>query len=89
MTYVRVQNKGKRAVLKGHFHISTEALQSQVVEAEAATAAASQRSRTTPRPITYLTDITPRLTLEEAIIEEIDEESEEELYDSDLDELAL
>ncbi|KFY93032.1 hypothetical protein V498_04592, partial [Pseudogymnoascus sp. VKM F-4517 (FW-2822)] len=49
----------------------------QVVEAEAATATASQRPRTTPRPIN------------EAIIEEIDEESEEELYDSDLDELAL
>ena len=71
----RVQNKGKRAVLKGQFHISTEELRSQVVEAEAATA--SQRPRTTPRPI------------HEAVIEEIDEESEEELYDSDLDELAL
>ncbi|KFY67725.1 hypothetical protein V497_00248 [Pseudogymnoascus sp. VKM F-4516 (FW-969)] len=77
----RAQNKGKRAVLKGQFHISTEELRSQVVEAEAATAAAtataSQRSRTTPRPIN------------EAVIKEIDEESEEELYDSDLDELAL
>ena len=75
----RVHNKGKRAVLKGQFHISTEELRSQVVEAEAATATAtaSQRPRTTPRPIN------------EAIIEEIDEENEEELYDSDLDELAL
>ncbi|KFY32645.1 hypothetical protein V493_00004, partial [Pseudogymnoascus sp. VKM F-4281 (FW-2241)] len=73
----RVQNKGKRAVLKGQFHISTEELRSQVVEAEAATATASQRPRTTPRLI------------EEATIEEINEESEEELYDSDLDELAL
>ncbi|KFY20380.1 hypothetical protein V493_07691, partial [Pseudogymnoascus sp. VKM F-4281 (FW-2241)] len=73
----RVQNKGKRAVLKGQFHISTEELRSQVVEAEAATSTASQRPRTTPRLI------------EEATIEEIDEESEEELYDSDLDELAL
>ena len=73
----RVQNKGKRAVLKGQFHISTKELQSQVVEAEAATATASQRPRTTPRPINEVT------------IEEIDEESEEELYDSELDELAL
>ncbi|KFY68256.1 hypothetical protein V496_01176 [Pseudogymnoascus sp. VKM F-4515 (FW-2607)] len=73
----RVQNKGKRVVLKGQFHISTEELRSQVVEAEAATATASQRPRTTPRPI------------HKAVIEEIDEESEEELYDSDLDELAL
>ncbi|KFY32319.1 hypothetical protein V493_00309, partial [Pseudogymnoascus sp. VKM F-4281 (FW-2241)] len=56
----RVQNKGKRVVLKGQFHISTEELRS-----------------TTPRLI------------KEATIEEIDEESEEELYDSDLDELAL
>jgi len=71
----RAQNKGKRAVLKGQFHISTEELRSQVVEAEAATA--SQRSRTTPR------------LMDKAIVEEIDEESEEELYDSDLDELAL
>jgi hypothetical protein len=38
----------------------------QVIEAEAATAIASQRPRTTPRPIN------------EAIIEEIDEESKEE-----------
>jgi hypothetical protein len=73
----REQKKGKRAVLKGQFHISTEELRSQVVEAEAATATASQRSRTTLRPIN------------EATIEEIDEESEEELYNSDLDELAL
>ncbi|KFX98459.1 hypothetical protein V490_02294, partial [Pseudogymnoascus sp. VKM F-3557] len=72
----RAQNKGKRAVLKGQFHISTQELQSQVVEAEAATTA-SQRPRTTPR-LNY-----------HSIIEEIDEESEEELYDSELDELAL
>ncbi|KFY91991.1 hypothetical protein V498_05200, partial [Pseudogymnoascus sp. VKM F-4517 (FW-2822)] len=73
----RVQNKGKRAVLKGQFHISTEELRLQVVEAEAATATASQRPRTTPRPMNG------------AVIKEIDEESEEELYDSELDELAL
>ncbi|KFZ20624.1 hypothetical protein V501_00011 [Pseudogymnoascus sp. VKM F-4519 (FW-2642)] len=66
----RVQNKGKRAVLKGQFHISTEELRSQ------ATATASQRPRTTPRPIN------------EAIIEEIDEESEEEPSDDDIDELG-
>ncbi|KFY30029.1 hypothetical protein V494_08307, partial [Pseudogymnoascus sp. VKM F-4513 (FW-928)] len=73
----RAQNKGKRAVLKGQFHISTQELQSQVAEAEAATATASQRPRTSPR-LNYHT-----------VIEEIDEESEEELFDSDLDELAL
>ncbi|KFY91589.1 hypothetical protein V500_04588, partial [Pseudogymnoascus sp. VKM F-4518 (FW-2643)] len=71
----RAQNKGKRVVLKGQFHISTEELQLQVVEAEAATA--SQRSRTTLQPI------------DKAIIEEIDRESEEEAYDSNFDELAL
>jgi hypothetical protein len=77
----RAQNKGKRAILKGQFHVSTEELPSQVAEAEAATAAvtvtASQRSRRTPRLIDKVT------------IKEIDEESEEELYDSDLDELGL
>ncbi|KFZ15981.1 hypothetical protein V501_02472 [Pseudogymnoascus sp. VKM F-4519 (FW-2642)] len=76
----RTQNKGKRAVLKGQFHISTEELRSQVVEAEAATATAtataSQRPRTTPRPIN------------EATIEEIDEASEEESEDDDIDELG-
>ena len=74
----REQNKCKRAVLKGQFHISTEELRSQVAEAEAATTATSQKSKisTPPQVIT-------------SIIEEIDEESEEELYDSDLDELAL
>jgi ribosomal protein L12E/L44/L45/RPP1/RPP2 len=75
----REQKKGKRAVLKGQFHISTEELRSQVAEAEAATAAAtaSQRSRRTPR------------LMDKATIEEIDEESEEEPYDSDVDELGL
>jgi hypothetical protein len=74
----RVQNKGKRAVLKGQFHISTEELQSQVAEAEAATTATSQKSKisTTPQVITSIIDL-------------IDDESEEEQFDSDLDELAL
>jgi hypothetical protein len=63
--------------LKGQFHISTEELRLQVAEVEAVTAIASQRPRTTPRPVN------------KATIEEIDEESEEELYDSELDELAL
>jgi ribosomal protein L12E/L44/L45/RPP1/RPP2 len=62
--------------LKGQFHISTEELRSQVVEAEAATAIASQRPRTTPRP------------RNEAVIEEMDEESEEESEDNDIDELG-
>ncbi|KFY93533.1 hypothetical protein V498_04362, partial [Pseudogymnoascus sp. VKM F-4517 (FW-2822)] len=76
----REQNKGKRAVLKGQFHISIEELRSQVVEAEAATATTSQRPRTTLRPIN------------EAVIEEIgkeSEESEEEPSDDDIDELGL
>jgi hypothetical protein len=72
----RVQNKGKRAVLKGQFHILTEELQSQVAEAEAATAT-SKKSKisTTPQVITSIIDL-------------IDDESDEEMYDSDLDELA-
>jgi hypothetical protein len=72
----RALNKGKRAVLKGQFHISTEELRSQVVEAEATTAA-SQKSK---KPAT------PQLT--EPVIEELDEEVMEEAYDSDLDELG-
>ncbi|KFY18196.1 hypothetical protein V492_00084 [Pseudogymnoascus sp. VKM F-4246] len=77
----RTQNKGKRAVLKGQFHISTKGLRSQVAEAEEATAAASQRPRTTPR-LNY-----------RSIIEEMDdkesEESNRELSDDDIDELGL
>ncbi|KFY69402.1 hypothetical protein V496_00260, partial [Pseudogymnoascus sp. VKM F-4515 (FW-2607)] len=38
-------NKGKRAVLKGQFHISTEELRLQVVEAKAATATATASQR--------------------------------------------
>ncbi|KFY80087.1 hypothetical protein V499_01015 [Pseudogymnoascus sp. VKM F-103] len=75
----RAQNKGKRAVLKGQFHISTLELQSQVIEAEAAT----QRSRIskTPQPTSIV-----NLTNSES--EEESEESEEELSDDDVDELA-
>jgi hypothetical protein len=62
--------------MKGQFHISTEELRSQVVEAEATTAA-SQKSK---KPAT------PHLT--EPIIKELDEEVMEEAYDSDLDELG-
>jgi hypothetical protein len=72
----RAQNKGKRAILKGQFHISTEELRSQVVEAEAATAA-SQKSKKSTTSFTAT-----------AVIEDIDEDDEEELYDSDLDELG-
>ena len=70
----REQNKGKRAVLKGQFHISTQELQSQVAEAEAATA--SQKSKTS----------TPQVTT--SVIDLIDDESEEEQFDSDIDELG-
>jgi len=74
----RAQTKGKRAILKGQFHISTKELRSQVVEAEAATAA-SQKSKTTTVP----------LHTNEVISTQIDEEDEEEEYESDLDELGL
>lgn len=73
----RAQNKGKRAVLKGQFHISTQELQSQVAEAEAATTASKKSEIST----------TPQVTT--SIIDLIDDKSEEELFDSDLDELAL
>jgi len=72
----RAQNKGKRAVLKGQFHISTEELRSQVAEAEAATATQKSKRSTTPQATTSIIDL-------------IDDESEEELYDSDIDELGL
>ena len=71
----REQNKGKRAVLKGQFHISTEELQSQVAEAEAATA--SQKSK-----ISKTSQVTT------SIIDLLNDESEEELFDSDMDELG-
>jgi hypothetical protein len=41
----RAQNKGKRVILKGKFHISTEELQLQVVEAEVATATTTKRAK--------------------------------------------
>ena len=71
MTYVRVQNKGKTAVLKGQFHILTE-VQLQVVEAEVATVTATQKLK--------------RLTIPQAttsIIDLIDDESEEESKESE------
>jgi hypothetical protein len=71
----REQNKGKRAVLKGQFHISTKELQSQVAEAEAATATQKSKISTTPQVITSIIDL-------------IDDESEEEQFDSDIDELG-
>ena len=73
----REQTKGKRAILKGQYHISTEDLRSQVVEAEAATTAASQKSKTTTVP----------LHTNGVISTQIDEEDEEEEYDSEIDEL--
>ena len=74
----RASNKGKRAVLNGQFHVSTEELRSQVIEAEAATTAASQKSKILATP-----------HLIKPIIMELDEEDEEEqLYDDDFDELG-
>ncbi|KFY26336.1 hypothetical protein V493_04150, partial [Pseudogymnoascus sp. VKM F-4281 (FW-2241)] len=76
ITQKRKAQKGKRAVLKSQFHISTQELQSQVAEAEAATTA-SKKSKisTTPQVMTSVIDL-------------IDDESEEEQFDSDMDELG-
>jgi hypothetical protein len=73
----RVQNKGKRAILKGQFHISTEELRLQVVEVEAATTAA-QKSK-----------VSTTLQATQSTIDLIDDSSEEELSDDDIDELGL
>jgi uncharacterized protein YlxP (DUF503 family) len=77
ITQKRKAQKGKRAVLKSQFHISTQELQSQVVEAEAATATITQKSKisTIPQVTTNIIDL-------------IDDESEEEQFDSDMDELG-
>jgi hypothetical protein len=73
----RTCTKGKRAILKGHFHVSTEELRSQVVEAEEATTqkAIKQGSTTTKQPKKVV------------LIDSEVEEDIEELYDSDIDEL--
>jgi hypothetical protein len=76
ITQKRRAQKGKRAILKGQFHVSTDELRSQVIEAEAATAA-SKKSKTVAQPLT-----------DKVTIEEMDELDEEELYNSDLDELG-
>ncbi len=76
MTYV----KGKRAVLKGQFHISTEELRLQVVEAEAATATQKLKRSTTLQATSSIIDL---------IDDESEEESEDEQYDDDIDELGL
>jgi hypothetical protein len=76
ITQKRRAQKGKRAILKGQFHVSTDELRSQVIEAEAATAA-SKKSKKVAQP-----------PLNKVAIEEMDELDEEEPYDSDLDELG-
>ena len=53
----RKQNKGKRAVLKGHFHISTENLRSQVVAAEEATQQKRTKVATTIATNTQIEEI--------------------------------
>ena len=53
----RKQNKGKRAVLKGHFHISTKNLRSQVVAAESSTQQRATRSATTTATETQIEEI--------------------------------
>src|SRR5258705_6622256 len=60
----RTQQKGKRAILKGQFHISTEELRSQVEQAEEATRQRATATSSTATPIT--------------IIEQNDEETIEE-----------
>jgi hypothetical protein len=69
--------------LKGQFHILTEELRSQVVEAEAATVTASQKSKIskTPQPTSIIDLINDES-------EEASEESEEEPCDDDIDELG-
>jgi hypothetical protein len=78
----RVQNKGKRAVLKGQFHILTEELRSQVAEAEAATVSQKSKISTKPQVITSIIDLIDDESEEES------EESEEEPFDDDIDELG-
>jgi hypothetical protein len=80
----RAQNKGKRAVLKGQFHISTKELQSQVADAEAATTATSQKSKIS----TTLQVTAPIIDLIDDESEEESDESEEEPFDDDIDELG-
>jgi hypothetical protein len=75
----REQNKGRRAVLKGQFHISTHELQSQVAEAEVATQ--NSKISKTPQP-------TSIINLIDSESEEEGEESEDELSDDDIDELG-
>jgi uncharacterized protein YlxP (DUF503 family) len=75
ITQKRKAQKGKRAVLKSQFHISTQELQSQVSEAEAATATQTSKKSTIPQVTTSIIDL-------------IDDETEEEQFDSDMDELG-
>jgi hypothetical protein len=74
----RTRMKGKRAILKGHFHISTEELRSQVVEAEEATTQRATKQGST----------TTKQAKKVVLIESEVEEDIEELYDSDIDELG-
>ena len=67
----RKQNKGKRAVLKGHFHISTENLRSQVVAAETATQQRATRTATTTATETQIAEIDDNNS-EEGSQEELD-----------------
>jgi hypothetical protein len=68
--------------LKSQFHISTDELRSQVVEAEAATATQKLKRSTTPQAITSIIDLINDESEEES------EESEEEFFDNDIDELG-
>ena len=67
----RTQQKGKRAILKGEFHISTEELRSQVVAAEEAT-----RWRATATSSRATNNVVIKQVEEETI-----EEDSEEVYD--------
>ena len=67
----RTQQKGKRAILKGQFHISTEELWSQVIGAEEAT-----QQRATAMSSKATNNVVIEQDVEETIKEDL-----EEIYD--------
>ena len=66
-----VRTKGKRVILKGHFHVSTQELCDAVVEAEKATQNLSKKKRKTKDKLISLDD-----EIDEYIEEEAGEQSE-------------
>ena len=71
-----IRKKGKRLVLKGHFHISTQELCDAVVEAEKATKVQTmKKGKGKGKVIEYETET------EEDIGEEVEDESESDIGD--------